>query len=248
MLQAIIRDSGQLDSAARDLELHLLTGGRAQNFQQKRCSGIATQVVADIVVVALGHVFTVDAEDDVALLQSHIRGRHILIGLIDAHATKLEVIANQRADAGILACEHHLHVLALVLGIVFGVGVERVEHGIDAVAHHLISVECVDIHHVEVTVDGVEHFEVLRHLEVVVRVRLRPAHRGEQQTGKCQKSLSHIFFMSFSVYLMYHGCKVTKKRAQNHLSQKKVAKTFGGFKECPYLCNRKSEMTRTLLQ
>ena len=45
---------------------------------------------------------------------------------------------------------------------------------------------------------------------------------------------------------MYHGCKVTKKRAQNHLSQKKVAKTFGGFKECPYLCNRKSEMTRTL--
>ena len=47
---------------------------------------------------------------------------------------------------------------------------------------------------------------------------------------------------------MYHGCKVTKKRAQNHLSQKKVAKTFGGFKECPYLCNRKSEMTRTLLR
>lgn len=87
---------------------------------------------------------------------------------------RLEVIANQRADAGILACEHHLHVLALVLRIVFGIGVKRVEHGIDAVAHHLISVERVDIHHVEVAVDGVEHFKVLRYLEVVVSVCLCP--------------------------------------------------------------------------
>ena len=46
---------------------------------------------------------------------------------------------------------------------------------------------------------------------------------------------------------MYHGCKVTK-RAHKIIFLKKVAKTFGGFKECPYLCNRKSEMTRTLLQ
>jgi hypothetical protein len=30
--------------------------------------------------------------------------------------------------------------------------------------------------------------------------------------------------------------------------EKKVTKMFGGTKECPYLCNRKSEMTRTLLQ
>ena len=31
-------------------------------------------------------------------------------------------------------------------------------------------------------------------------------------------------------------------------NDKKVTKMFGRFEECAYLCNRKSEMTRTLLQ
>jgi hypothetical protein len=177
----------------------------------------------------LGHVLTVNAEDDVALLQSHFRCRHILIGLIDAHASEFEVVADQRADTGILAREHHLHVLALVLGIVFGIGIQRVEHGVDAIAHHLVSVECVDIHHVEVAVDGVEHLKVLCHLEVVVSVGLCPTHGGEQQAGECQKRLSHIFFMSFSVYINVSRVQSYEKEPTKSSFSKKSCKNIWWF-------------------
>ena len=95
LLQTIIGDCRQLDGTTGDLELHFLAGGGAQNFQQERRPGIATQMVTDIVVVALGHVLAVDAEDNVTLLQSHFRRRHVFVRLVDANAPEFEVVADQ---------------------------------------------------------------------------------------------------------------------------------------------------------
>ena len=44
--------------------------------------------------------------------------------------------------------------------------------------------------------------------------------------------------------MLKEGAKISKLKKND----KKVAKKFGGFAKCAYLCNRKSEMTRTLLQ
>ena len=44
--------------------------------------------------------------------------------------------------------------------------------------------------------------------------------------------------------LSFERAKITKLKKND----KKIAKMFGGFAKSAYLCNRKSEMTRTLLQ
>ena len=80
----------------------------------------------------------------------------------------MKVLAYERTYAGILAADHHLQVAGLVLGVVFGVGVERGEHGVDGRSYDLFGIERVDINHVEVLVNSVENLEHLRCLELVV--------------------------------------------------------------------------------
>ena len=114
------------------------------------------------------HRLAVDAEYGVALLQSCLGGWHSGVRLIDYHPLACETVADDGANAGILA-RHHLFILAcLILGKILGVGVERVQHGAYGCAHRLVGIERVDIHEVEVAVYGVEHFEILCHLEIVV--------------------------------------------------------------------------------
>ena len=80
---AVVGQHRQLDIAARNLELHLLTCRGAFHFEHKAGAGIATQVRAHITHVLVGHRRIVDAQDDVALVQSHLGSRHTLIGLVD---------------------------------------------------------------------------------------------------------------------------------------------------------------------
>ena len=79
-----------------------------------------------------------------------------------------EAVADDGADASILASHHSLVFANLVLGIVFGIGVERAEHSPYGSTHSLVGIERVNVHKVEVAVDGVEHVEVLCHLKVVL--------------------------------------------------------------------------------
>ena len=71
------------------------------------------------------------------------------------------------ADAGKLSGGHHLEFLVFAFGVVDGVGVERAQHRVDGRAHHLVGVERVYIHQVEIAVNLVEHLHVLGHVEVV---------------------------------------------------------------------------------
>ena len=92
------------------------------------------------------HVQIVDAEYYVALLQSCQVGRHSFVRLVNHGSLQSLVPSYNRTNTGILACDHEFEVFGFFLRIVFGVRVETVEHGLNAVANHLLWVERVDIH------------------------------------------------------------------------------------------------------
>ena len=193
-LQAVIWEVRHLYGLTRNLHRELLARRRAQHFQHKRGASVAAQVVADILVGLLGHVFAVDAEYDVALAQARLCCRHALIGFVYHHTFYLEVVAYDSSYASIFA-RHHLLILGgLVLGVVRGVGVETLKHGVYGGAHDVGGVESVYIHVVKVLVYGVEHVETLGHIEVVVLVVLRC--NGQREEHHCKE------------YKLFHVCSV----------------------------------------
>ena len=133
----------------------------------------------------VGHRGVVDAQDDVTLLESGFCGWTSLVWFVDDHSRQGCVIAYHGSYAYVSSGEHLLQFVHFALGIVFGIGVERIEHCIDAIAYHLVGIQCVNIYHVEVAIDVAEHFDVLRHGEVMVFVVLRLNSDGEnrQQDG-----------------------------------------------------------------
>ena len=119
------------------------------------------------------HRLAVDRQNHVALAQTRLRRRHTLVRLVYHHVLACEAVRDNGADARILAREHLLVFAHLVLRVILRVRVERSQHLVDGVAHHLVGVQRVDVEQVEVAVDGVEHLKVLRHAVVMVAAVLR---------------------------------------------------------------------------
>ena len=204
---AVVWYLGQLDVAARHPERQLLARGGAPHPQSEGGAGLAAQPLADVAHRLAHHRRVVYRQYLVALAQAHLGSGHALVGLVDDHALYLEVLAYHGAYAGILAREHHLKLLVLVFGVVLGVGVEAAQHGLDAVAYHLRRVERVDIHQVEVLVDGVEYVEVLAHLEVVAPRLLRLQARRRHECGQQDNDASSHFYISVVSSLSLPPCR-----------------------------------------
>ena len=162
------------------------------DLQLESGAGVATQVAAHVFVVFLGHVLPVNGEYDVALFQSRLCRWHVLVRLVDAHASELVVVSYERAYAGVFAGEHHLHVLALVGRVILRVWVEAAQQGVDARAYGDVGIKRVDIHHVEVLVDDVEEVEVLRHLEIVLVGVLRVAKHAREEAEQQKICFFHL--------------------------------------------------------
>ena len=166
-------------------------------------------MIAYIIVVLSGYVFAVNGQNDVAFLQSGLVGGHVLVRLVNANAPELIVISNERTNARILACKHHLQVAALVGRIIDGIGVEAAQYGVDTVAHYLVGVEGVDIHQIKVFVNDIQHIKILRYLEIVVFV-LRKGSNTQAETYCQQHCFLH--FLSFnSIVVTGKNCYVYRK-------------------------------------
>ena len=166
--QVVIRDLRHLDAPARNLETQRLARRRPLHLQQERGACLATQMTADEAHGLVCHYGIINLQDDVALLQPRFLGRHALVRLFDDDALQSLVVAYQCSDTGILACQHGLQLLLLLLGVVLRVGVQRLQHGVDTCCHHLVSIQRIDVHEVQVLVQGIEDVQVLGHLQIMV--------------------------------------------------------------------------------
>ena len=180
---AVIGQLGQLDGTARQLEVQLLARRRAQHLHHEIGAGIAAQMTADVAHVLVGHDRVINTQNDVALLQPHLSGRHVLVRLVDNNPFQLLMVANQRTNAGILACEHHLEVLSFAFRIIFGIGVQRAEHSLDARTYDFVGVQGVDIDHIQILIELVEDVQVLGYVEVVVLLGTDKQREEQQKQG-----------------------------------------------------------------
>ena len=124
------------------------------------------------------------------------------------------MLADEGADTGILACEHHPKVLRVLLCIVLRIGVQAPEHGVDARADGFFRADRVHIEQLQVLVQLIEDVEMLGHLKVVVTVLLSLRRKRQSQEHKQRCDISfHITFLLF--YLLFVGAKL-------HVSLKKT--------------------------
>ena len=97
-------------------------------------------MVAYVCLVFLGHVFVVDGQDNVTLFQSHFGCGHVFVWFFNGHALQLAVVFDERTNTSVFARNHEFKVFHLVFGVVHGVRVKCLEHGIDARSYGLVSV------------------------------------------------------------------------------------------------------------
>ena len=92
------------------------------------------------------HVLAVNLKYLVSLAKSGLRGGHVLVRLVYYAPLKTLVVTNERSYASILAGKHRLKVGLALLRIIFGIWVERLEHGVNAGRNHLACVQRIDVH------------------------------------------------------------------------------------------------------
>ena len=153
-------------------------------------------MTADVAHIFVSHDRVINAQDDVALLQPHLSGRHVLVRLVDNDPLQFLVVANQCSDTGILASEHHLEVLSFAFRIIFGIGVQRAEHGLDARTYDLVGIQGVDVNHVQILVELVEDVQVLGYVEVVVLLGTDKQREEQQEQG--DKISFHYYWLIVS--------------------------------------------------
>ena len=189
---AIIRQERQLDGTAGYLHLHRLACTWTLNFQHERRTRVTTKMIANIAHLLIGHILIINTQNNVTLLQAHFCSRHILVRLADTDALQLKIVAYHRTYTRILAGEQVLEFLHLLLWIIGSIRVETTQHGIDTISDHNFSIERINIHQIEIFVDGIEYLHILCGFEVMIFVNLGKSRncqehhkQGEQYSFHC---------------------------------------------------------------
>ena len=179
--QAVVGHRRELYGAARHLDFHHLSRAGPAYLDDECGARVAPQTVAHIAVVPAFHRLVVDGQYHIALLQARFGGWHVGVWLFNHHVFPGEVVAYERADAGIFARHHHLEVAFLLGRIVLRIGVERAEHGVDSRADGHFRVERIYIEQVQLLVDGIENIQVFHHLEAMVVLLLGCDGQGQDK-------------------------------------------------------------------
>ena len=111
---------------------------------------------------------TVNLQQDVAGLQAHLGGGHSLVGFGDDGAFQVRIPRDDGADAAVAVLQHLLQFVLVVLRIIHGIGVQRIEHRVDALADGFVGVDGVHVEQIQFLHDGIEDVQVLGHLETPV--------------------------------------------------------------------------------
>ena len=187
--------------AACNLHLHLFACARTPDLQQERRTRIATQTLADVLRVLACHHRVVDAQYHVALLQTCLLSRCTGIGLVDDRCLLYQMVADECADAAVLARDKCLQVF--LLRIVLRVGIQRTQHRLNTRAYHLVGIKRVNIHQVQVLIQLVEDIQVFGYLQIVVlRLLGRRHERSQSQKQQCNM-FSHFSFLPFYVFTFH---------------------------------------------
>ena len=167
-LHAIPGDLFHLNLFAHDLHFPRLLLARTLDEERHLRVGHPFQQFAHLVARELRDIGRVDLQDQVACLQSGQGGWHPFVRLGNHHPTVRIPLTDVGADTPIFAGRHHLECLHLLFGNVFRIGIEPVQHGVDAPTYTLLYIDRIHIKHLHLLDQGIEDVQILTHLKAVV--------------------------------------------------------------------------------
>ena len=127
---------------------------------------LAFEQFAHLIGLHAGDLATIHLKDLIARPDARFHGRIALVRITDVDAVVGPF--DQRPDTPVLPGGHEAIVLHIALRDVLGVGVERVQHRIDAGLHQLARLGVIHVVDVQFLVQLGEDLEVLADLEVAV--------------------------------------------------------------------------------
>ena len=172
-IDAVVHDLLQAHLLPGDFHLAGLLLARALDLDHDFGVGRALEQLADALGGGLADVGRVDHQDAVARLQSSQGGGHAFERLRDDHSAIAGTDIG--AHAAVLAGDEHFYVVRLLLRIIFGVGVEALEHGVDTASYDLLGLHRIDVKHFDFLHDRVQDVQLFADFEAALRLRfLRP--------------------------------------------------------------------------
>ena len=199
----IIRKVWHLNRASSHLHLHLLARAWTFDFDDETCTRFTSKVITNIRHILAHHGSISNGQDYITFLQSSLSSRHILVRFIYHHLLQLVVVSNEGTHACILSCQHSLEFLLFRLRIISGVRIQAPQHCLDAIAYHLIGIQRINVHQVEVLIDGIEDIHILSHLEIMVIILLSDCWQSHQHHQHRNQHLLHVHLIIY--YITFYG-------------------------------------------
>ena len=113
------------------------------------------------------YIFIVDAHNDIARSDTGLPSRHVQVRRLEGTAVTALVIANGRANAGVLSRGDESQFVGASRFVELRVRIQAVQHIINGLFHLLLRIQRVDIVEIEIAIQGIEDVERLGGLKVM---------------------------------------------------------------------------------
>ena len=135
---------------------------------------LSAKHLADFLVVLSGKVFSVNFHQNISGFQAYIGSRHILVWLRYHGTFQFRIPSNHRTYTTIGILQHLLQFALVIFRIILRVGVQRVEHGINAFTDSLVRINRIHVKHIQLFHNGIEYIQILCYLETTAITTLKP--------------------------------------------------------------------------
>ena len=108
----------------------------------------------------------VDRYDLIAAYKSSLHGRGVCVRLVDDHVAALRLV-DDRTDASVCVRKHHLEVVVLLFGYIYGVWVKLLEHRVHTSPHDPVDRKRVNVRAVQLLYYAVVYFCPFAELEAL---------------------------------------------------------------------------------
>ena len=170
----IIRYERQLDGTAHNVEIQRFLCTGTLHFQLEAGTHLSAKHLADFLVVLSGKVFSVNFHQNISGFQAYIGSRHILVWLRYHGTFQFRIPSNHRTYTTIGILQHLLQFALVIFRIILRVGIQRVEHGINAFTDSLVRINRIHVKHIQLFHNGIEYIQILCYLETAAITTLKP--------------------------------------------------------------------------
>ena len=181
-----------MDGTAHNVEIQRFLCTGTLHFQLEASAYLSTKHLADLLVILSGKVFSVNLHQNISSFQTYIGSRHILVWLGYHGTFQFRVPGNHRAYTTIGILQHLFQFALVIFRIILRVGVERVEHGVNAFTDSLVRINRIHVKHIQLFHNRIEYIQILCYLETAAITTLKPP---KTNGSRCNQQSNHPAYL-----------------------------------------------------